>query len=449
MKWGLSMYKPSRYNFIWPLGQEEGFLVYNSFSTAYSRTDKRGKALLSSKAFNTEDIDNIDKNTLSEFIKNGYLIEEDIDELKILRFSSYSYKYNKEVLSLTIAPTTACNFRCSYCYQEQEEGKHATMSREVLEGIYNYVQNSIKRLDEIYIIWFGGEPLLAKSIILELSERIERLALKYNCKVSFFMITNGYLFDQEFITEIKKYSFRGIQITLDGPPKIHNQRRKLKNGEDNCFEHILDNIRELIRNNIKVFIRVNLDQTNADGMEELLDILLQEGITEAVIYPAQVISYTEACKSAADSCVDTAQFSELEHEVQRMLIDKGLAKDLSGILPKRKTNYCCADQINSYLIDPQGDMYKCWNHIGTKETVGNIRSMRSSRGQKMRHASWINYSPFDYKECMECKHLPICMGGCPYMGMVINHGKPECLKTKYNLQKIIMSQYENRNRVKR
>lgn len=442
------MYKPSRYNFIWPLDQEEGFLIYNSFTTAYSRTDKRGKELLSSKTFNMEDIDPIDKNTISEFIKNGYLIEEEIDELKILKFSSNSYKYNNEVLSLTIAPTMACNFRCTYCYQEQEEGKRATMSREVLEGIYNYVQSSIRRLDEIYIIWFGGEPLLAKNIILEFSERIERLALEHNCKVLFHMITNGYLFDKKFITDIKKYNFRGIQITLDGPPKIHNQRRRLRNGEDNCFEHIIDNIKELIRNNIKVFIRVNLDQTNADSIEELLDILLQEGITEAVIYPAQVISYTEACKSAADSCFDTVHFSELEHRVLGMLIDKGLAKDLSEILPKRKTNYCCADQINSFLIDPQGNMYKCWNHIGTKETVGNISSMRSTRGQKMRHANWINYSPFDYKECMECKHLPICMGGCPYMGMVINQGRPECLKTKYNLQKIIMSQYKIRERLK-
>ncbi len=436
------MYKPSNYNFIWPLSEEERFLVYNSFTTACVCTNRSGVAILTSTVIDTEELDYQDKDIVSEFIKNGLLIEEEIDERKVLHFSSNSYKYNKDVLSLTIASTMACNFRCEYCYQEP--GKQVIMSKEVQDGIIHYIENSIKKLDELYITWFGGEPLLAKDIILELSERIDQIRKVHDCKVSYLMITNGSLFDPQLISELKKHNYKGIQITLDGPPSIHNKRRKPKNGDAHCFEHILDNVKELIRNGMKVMIRVNLDKTNADSMEELLDILKEAGVTEAVIDPAQVVSYTEACKSVSGNCFHTAEYAEQESRIHRLLMEKGFVRDDTCFLPKRKTNFCCADQINSFLIDPQGNMYKCWNDIGTRETVGNIINMKSSKLQKMRQVSWIDYSPFDYQDCVECKYLPLCMGGCPYMGMVINHGKPECLKTKYNLQQIILSHYESR-----
>ncbi len=435
------MYKPSNYNFIWPLSEEERFLVYNSFTTACVCTDQSGVAILSSATVDIRELDYQDKDTVSEFITNGFLIEKEIDELKVLKFSSNTFKYNKDILSLTIAPTMACNFSCEYCYQEP--GKQVTMSKEVQEGILHYIENSIKKLDKLYITWFGGEPLLAKSIISELSERIDQLAKAHDCEVSYFMITNGSLFDPPLIAELKEHNYKGIQITLDGPPGIHNKRRRPKNGDEHCFEHIMDNIKELLKNGMKVMIRINLDKTNADSMEKLLDLLKEEGVTEAIIDPAQVVAYTEACNSVAGNCFTTAEYTEQENNIHRLLMEKGFVGDATGFLPKRKTNFCCADQINSFLIDPQGNMYKCWNHIGTKETVGNIINS-STRIQKMRQVNWIDYSPFDYKECVDCKYLPLCMGGCPYLGMEINHGKPECLKTKYNLQQIIMSHYESR-----
>lgn len=434
------MYKPSKYNFIWPL--DDGFLVYNSFTTAMANTDRSRVTMLETERIDPEEVNMEDRNTVLEFIKNGFLIDEAIDELKVLKYSSNSYKYKKDTLSLTIAPTLACNFNCAYCYQES--GKTSTMSENVQDGIINYIEHSIKKLEKLYITWFGGEPLLAKQILLKLSDRIEKLAKENNCELSFFMITNGYLIDQQLITELKRLGLTGIQVTLDGPPRIHNQRRGLKKGGNSSFERILCNIQKLIDNDIKVYIRVNVDKTNVDSVEEFLDILKSKGIMDAYIYPAQVVAYTKACKSASGSCLSTVEYSDIDYKVHKMLIEKGFHKDFSPMLPKRKTNYCCADQVNSLLIDPQGSLYKCWNHIGTEETVGNIVNQKSTKVQKMRQVNWIDYNPFDHKECTECKYLPLCMGGCPYLGMVTNDGKPECMKTKHNLSKIIMSQYECR-----
>ena len=56
---------------------------------------------------------------VDELIKNGFLVQEDCDELAIIRHRMYKSRYNTGALGLTIAPTTCCNFRCVYCYEDK------------------------------------------------------------------------------------------------------------------------------------------------------------------------------------------------------------------------------------------------------------------------------------------------------------------------------------------
>ena len=69
-------------------------------------------------------------------------------------------------LNLFLFSTEHCNFRCTYCYEDYKIGR---MMPEVVSGIKNLLHHRYKTLKMLQISWFGGEPLLAKNVIFEIS----------------------------------------------------------------------------------------------------------------------------------------------------------------------------------------------------------------------------------------------------------------------------------------
>lgn len=62
-----------------------------------------------------------------------------------------------------VMPSTACNARCPYCY---EEGHHArSMNGDVLLATINFVKTLLDKYENVSLVWFGGEPLLFTGII--------------------------------------------------------------------------------------------------------------------------------------------------------------------------------------------------------------------------------------------------------------------------------------------
>src|SRR5699024_5938565 len=123
------------------------------------------------------------------------------------------------------APTLSCNFGCPYCYEEPKSG---FMSEEVQKSILDMITEAAKRRKDISVTWYGGEPLIAKDIIFNMSEKIINICEENDCDYSSYIVTNGYLVTDEIIENFKKYKITGAQITIDGPPEIHNSRRFLK-----------------------------------------------------------------------------------------------------------------------------------------------------------------------------------------------------------------------------
>lgn len=432
------MYKPSFYNFFIDLEDTDNKLVYNTFTNRLGIMNPEYVNILSgSEAVN---LNGIDHSIIKQLVKDGMLINEDIDEIKVLRYLNDSHKYSKEVMALTIVPTKNCNFRCTYCYQERDAFKD--MSMEVQQEVLRFISSSVKKLKEIHITWFGGEPLLKKDIVVSMSRSIHELAIQNDCLCSFTLITNGYLIDDELIRAIAELNFQMVQLTLDGPPHIHNQRKGFKEADADCFERIIMNIKKLVSNNVKTAIRINIDHTNQDHLEELLDILVTENLKIPGIYAAQVYPYTEVCKSVEDIAMNSAEFCDYSYNLYELMLRKGFDVDISKAFPKRKAHFCCADQVNSFVVDPDGFLYKCYSDFeDSSSSLGSILDFKLSKIDKSKHAKWLTRSAFDSEECLDCKLLPLCMGGCPYISMKENK-KNNCSFTEQYIQRIVKEYYK-------
>lgn len=417
-------------------------LAFNSTTCALAEVENQFIETL-------ENIENIDidkcdpqiKDLIDEMKKGNFVIEDYIDEIQHLKFRNNMGKFSSNSLGLTIAPTLNCNFKCPYCY---EVPKETLMSKKVQEGIISLVEKNAPNIGRLSITWYGGEPLIGSNIIFTLSEQIMKICSQNNIKYHAYIVTNGYLINDDILVGMKNSCIEGCQITVDGPPEIHNKRRVLRNG-DGTFDVILNNIKKLISNDINVSLRVNIDKTNVECIEHLLLILREEGLNDLIINFGQVTAYTDACSDIACNCLQNDEYSSACISLQKKLHEYDFKAENYPYYPGIKGNYCCADQVNSFVIDADGYLYKCWNSIGNiNEAVGKVDEIDTPNSRYIsQQIDWVLTNPFEGK-CLDCKLLPICMGGCPYLKK--EEKEAVCEKWIYNFEEMLKYTYFHKNK---
>lgn len=424
--------KVSRYNLIFE--HEDKKLAFNSSSCALAEVDEDFLRVLS----HCEEIDSNDDSELIKNMKAGnYIVEDGCDELEQLKMLNYMGKFGSKGLGLVLAPTLSCNFACPYCYESPTTG---FMSTEVQKAVFRLVEEASENKQNVSITWYGGEPLVARELVFNMSEKFIDICRRNGVNYSASMVTNGYLVNDSIVEDMVKARITSVQVTIDGPEDIHNSRRKLKidNGKG-TFNQIIENIKKMIAKNIYVSIRVNIDKTNSDRIEELLDILKLHHLEKCNVNLGHVKPYTDKCSSIANTCLNIEEYADIDMKYHDLLHSKGFESSAYPHYPSIKHNYCCADSISSFVIDPEGNMYKCWNDTGNvSRKVGNVLEKDSYFNSL--HIKYLLSSPFENEECIKCEILPICMGGCPYEKQ--KKGKPDCEKWLYNLIDVLKFTYK-------
>ena len=108
--------KESDYNFIYDdLGKDQ-VVFYNSRTGALAVVHDAQYQQF--KAFQETGKEIEDTEFLNNLLKCGYLLPAGVDEKFLIKTNLMLGRYNKSLLSLTIAPTMACNFRCIYCFEQ-------------------------------------------------------------------------------------------------------------------------------------------------------------------------------------------------------------------------------------------------------------------------------------------------------------------------------------------
>lgn len=405
------MSKPSRYNHFQPwqngyriafnartgavaLMTEDNYRVYLQLIDKLE-SDGSGTTLTAAES-----------DLLKQLEYGSFTRPDSMDEFQRLKFIHGSARYDPRVLGLVIAPTMACNMACPYCFESNKTGK---MKPDVVEAIISLVDRQSKSLDKVDVDWYGGEPLLAMDVIEDLSESLIDLAKERQFAYFSSIITNGYLLTKEAVDRLRSLNVLACQVTFDGPEAVHNQRRPLKNGKES-FRTILENLK-YATTKMMVSARINVDKSlDRAQIGELLAELKMAGLQERVaVYFGQLEASTMTCAAIAESCYDTVGFSEVEIEFYRLLLDEGFRVQK---LPSPSALYCLAQHINGFLVDPDGNLYRCWNHVGDPErSMGNIKNPIDH--QHPNFTRLFYFDPFDDERCRDCDILPLCMGGCP------------------------------------
>ena len=165
---------------------------------------------------------------------------------------------------------------------------------------------------------------------------------------------------------------------------------------------------------IGIAIRINVDKENQNEVQAVVDELKRKGIYEDVFcYLGLVTATNGSCSNCA--CMSSEKYSEFN-------LNFWLKNDmpLASLYPKPMGNYCGADYAQGYVIDAQGNIYKCWSDVGVMDRrIGTVRDwvestkkMQVSAAQTQKVlAEYMLYDPTEDAVCSRCKFMPICFGG--------------------------------------
>ncbi|MGN6713635.1 radical SAM protein [Anaerocolumna jejuensis] len=348
----------------------------------------------------------IDEDLKEQLIDGGFIFEDDVDEFSIMEIDMLRWRYSTSNLTLTIAPTMNCNFRCIYCY-EKDSIQNMNMDNNVQKAIINFIRERAQTVASLNITWYGGEPLMAFDVIENLTQSILEICKENNVTYNASIITNGYLLTEEVVKKFSSFGITDVQITLDGPEAIHDTRRVLSNGKG-TFKKIMANLKKAVEYT-NVNIRVNIDNENVESTESELFTMFEEN--DLVGKVRICFGYVDSINNAyePDKCLNMENYSKKHLE---FLLKNGL--NIMELYPHPLDNYCGADSISAYVIGANGNLYKCWSDIGIDDKkVGNILNGEQNVLHSCKVKEYLLYSPMVDSDCKDCEILPLCKGGCP------------------------------------
>lgn len=429
------MPKPSRYNHFhrWDNGF---YLAYNAGSGAVGlMTDAQHadyEALVAKLSVGKPGALSPAEQELIKTLSYGSFLRPDhVNEVEAVRFDHNRARYDQSAMGLVIAPTMACNMACKYCFEENKSGR---MNEATMAALVAFVKERAPILGTLDITWYGGEPLLALDIIEKLTGEFTALAREFKFAYTASVVTNGYLLTPEVVDRLKAWQVVSAQVTLDGPARLHNQKRPLKNGKAS-FETIIRNV-TYAATHMGIGVRVNVDKDyTIETIDELLSELAAAGLQRRVgIYFGLLEASSTVCANISEACLETVEFSRVEIDFYRLLLQRGFRIDH---LPSPSAAFCMAQMTSAFVTDHEGFLYRCWNYVGDRSrAMGSV--FEPVDFQHPNFTRLFAFDPTAHDTCTACNLLPLCMGGCP--ARRADRNLPEealCDSWKYNLRPML------------
>jgi uncharacterized protein len=258
-------------------------------------------------------------------------------------------------LHLVLLPTEACNFRCSYCY---EDFALARMKPWVARGVKNLIAARAPELALLHLAWFGGEPLLARDLVIELMQHARELARAHpRMQVVSDMTTNGWHLERPLFEQLLGLGVRRYQISFDGPRELHDRKRRLAGG-GGTFERIWSNLLAMraVEGEFEINLRIHVDRENAEALPAFLEQCREHFGSDRRFRPR--LKALSRLGGPNDSEIDVFLGDEREQvlaRLQRLAQGGGPAP----AEPVAEHPSCYASSGNSYIVRADGRLSKC------------------------------------------------------------------------------------------
>jgi uncharacterized protein len=367
--------------------------------------------------------------------ETGFLVELDKNELESILHKHEQYCKTPELIHIILLPAETCNFKCPYCFVYTHRGIY--MKDWVYEAIYKYLERmAVSGLTKsIQITWFGGEPLLASDKIISFMNRLKKFTQNEQIEIKSTLITNGYYLNVKLFDELLQAGISKFQLTFDGDKEKHDMLRR-HHGQP-TFDIIFNNLKEIAMDRMEkcmIAIRYNFLQSNLDDVDPFLQKYLDHFANDQR-FQINFRPVLDFVTSRNDNRLFSSQIcsqpinlkiqNELAFKVLEITHNPNFSRMFQP-LPQPTLSWCPVNRDYSFYIGADGLLFPCNSYIGNeKKAIGRI----TQDGDIETEACYDNWKKSFYqdeknKECINCKLLPICLGGC--RRLQLENGKCSC-----------------------
>jgi len=399
---------PSRHNIVAKVPGSDEHVIANPLSGSADLIDATEAAAI---AGGTPD-------DAQAAVERGYLVEPD-EETRRFRAAYLDFvdARDQDEVQLFFAPTYACNFACTYCYQAEYGSSPVSDTAAVVAAFFRYVDEQFHDRKK-YLTIFGGEPLMPGAREHATIEALIGGAFERELDVA--VVTNGYLLE-EYLDLLGLAHLREIQVTLDGVGALHNKRRPLHGGGP-TFDKIVVGIDRALVRDIPINLRMVVDRENLSGLVDLAHFARKRGWTAHPHFKTQVgrnyeLHYCQVEQDRLYSRLGLAEaFAALATKHPEVLElhrpTFGLAKSLveTGELPGPVFDACPGTKTE-WAFDMTGRIYACTATVGKPgEALGTFYP--EVKLDEAQVSEWQERDVLAISECRNCTVQLACGGGC-------------------------------------
>ncbi len=337
--------------------------------------------------------------------ENSKILFSSIDlfeEFSIMHETKKEKNYN--IYELILLPTERCNFRCAYCYENHDGPKWSDTD---ILSIKKLISRLLEVYDGVYIIWFGGEPMLELDKVIDVNSYARVESIKNNKYFNSSMTTNGVLLDKYNVEKCIKAGISGFQITLDGLSNTHNKTRKKADGSG-TFDKIMKNLLDMKMLNYPFFnivIRVNMT------LEMLNDFEKIDGFFFETFHDDDRFSflYKEVGDYGGEKVKDLAE-NMINKDDMRLVTKNNVIEVYNQLI----NIDCYATLENSMVV--RGDLSIAQCTVKLYDPFNNTgRLYIDSTLEDINRISTSFKKTLETRKCVECIHHNRCMmPSCPY-----------------------------------
>jgi uncharacterized protein len=374
--------------------------------------------------------------TLEYLARRGYLWDtrqEEAAQARMLYQAMLRFHRRNVRQPIIVVPTYNCNLKCPYCWQRLYHLDSPVMSEEMIDHLFEVLPSVVEapKPDYVALTVFGGEPLqddpLLRSRVVRILDR--GLEAGYTNGI----ITNGVGLGAA-LPEIKG-KVKVIQLTFDGPARIHRKRRPLPGGDS--FTPLAEAVSEALAAGIRIRARVNVDETNLEHLPELADYARERGWLDdphMYFHLAPVKNHNPRHPGKPERELFAKILELVERDPRMAAFDltgfaglkyfKGFQE--SGLFSLHRF-FNCEAQINCWVLDLRGDVYACWDSAGLQHlAVGRFDPAWDIDPARL--ARWRDRNALEIEACQSCASAPHCGGGCQFLAYehAARHDAPAC-----------------------
>lgn len=380
---------------------------------------------------------------------NGSTNEIELQKIK------HQLNTTKIINVLYLILTEGCNMACSYCFFEGGFDKRPLVNPMSIQTAKKAIDLFIRCIEKYDPNWekikminfYGGEPLLNSKVLIQSLDYLSFLKahdkLPKTLRIS--LVTNGTLMTSK-IAKILANNEVEVGVSIDGPPKLHNQYRKTYSGIK-TFDQAVKSLKILQDCNVNVGISCTVTKELADKMPEVFQWFIDNfGITKIGFNPlldSKKFSvndfnyYIKVAKGIIECFKIGRECGVMEDRIMRKV------KAFTQQYFYDRDCSACGRQIT---VGPNGKVGICHSFYGT----GHYFVKASSNFDPFQHLFWKEWNkriPLNMEKCCQCPALGICGGGCGFNAF-IRHGSIHeiddtfCSHSLYTLEWLIWDLYD-------